>query len=94
MKIISKTAIFLFIVVVILEGINIYLSNKISLDSIKATKITSQIDKLSEENTLLSSEVISSLSLDNISSRAASIGFVEPKEPISFASPLQVALKK
>ncbi|OIP58253.1 MAG: hypothetical protein COX79_03060 [Candidatus Levybacteria bacterium CG_4_10_14_0_2_um_filter_36_16] len=94
MKIISKTAIFLFIVVLILEGINIYLSNKISLDSIKATKITSQIEDLSEKNTLLSSEVIYSLSLDNISSRAAYLGFVEPKEPISFASPLQVALKK
>lgn len=95
MKNLTKTLIVVLVVVFfILSGINIFITNKITLESISATKIRTEIAKLQESNEVLSSEVLGYTSYEVISSKAAALGFHEEKEFISLYAPLQVAIGK
>lgn len=94
MKILNKIIVFLVIVLIVLQGINIFLENRISLESIKSSKLRKEIAIVQERNELLNSQVVQYSSFDMISSRAAELGFVEAKEAISLFAPVPLAIKK
>lgn len=94
MKILLKIITFLFVVVVVLEIGNIYLSNIQAVGSIKAGKLQESISQITEDNGNLATEVMQLSSLEMVASRAADLGFIEAKDTISLYSPQQLALKK
>lgn len=85
---------FLLIIFGILEVINIHLSNSISTNSIYASSLQTKVENLAEKNTLLKTEVLKYTSYDYISSKAATLGFVENKKSaISVSGPNSFAQK-
>lgn len=86
--------ILLFIIAVFLELYNIYLLNKVTTDSIYAPKIQGKISSYEESNMVLKTEILKYSSINMIASRASDLGFVEPKQYISFYAPLTVAVRK
>lgn len=94
MKKIKVLIISLTVIMLFLELVNIYFLNKITTDSIYASKTQEKIKEYEDKNTALQTEILEYTSYEMISSRAAELGFVEPKEFISLQSPLQVAIKK
>lgn len=82
----------LVVVFLVLQLFNIYLSDSTALEGIGASKIRIEISKLKEENTVLSSEILSHTSFDSISSRAGEMGFKEEKDFVSLYAPVQVAV--
>lgn len=93
-KIYLVLLLFLASVTLLLEMVNIYLSNKVAADSISATKINVELKKIADENIVLKSELLHLSSFEMISSRAADLGFVQPKYTISLSSPVQVAFER
>jgi cell division protein FtsB len=91
MKIIRYILILLILLTISLHGVNIYYSNNVSADSIEATKLQEAINNLEEENTILKTEILKYTSYEQVSSRAAELGFVEPKEYMSLYTPNKVA---
>lgn len=94
MKKINFVVIMLLIVAIALEVINIYLSNKLAADSISVKKLESELSGFEQKNQNLKSDLLALTSFDQIASKAADAGFVEPKEAITLTSPLQIAVKK
>jgi cell division protein FtsL len=66
-----------------LELLSINLSGKIASDSIRVKKLQTSIATLNEENQILNSKVLDLTSFEMISSKAASLGFVEDHSYIS-----------
>lgn len=94
MKLLYSIVGLLFITALILEGVNIYLSNKISTDSIIASKLQARIDNADEQISALNSEVLKYSSYQVVSNRAMALGFQVTRNYISLYSPLQVAVSK
>lgn len=95
MKHLTKTLLVVLLVVfLMLSVVNIFITNKITLESLSATKTRNEIAKLQEQNAILSSEILGYTSFEVISSKAASLGFHEEKDFISLYAPLQVAIGK
>ncbi len=93
MKTLTKILLTLLVVAfLLLEGVNIYLSNKVSLESISASKVRNQIAKLQEKNQVLSGEILDYTSYEYIASRAGELGFHEEKDFVSLYAPVQVAI--
>ena len=86
--------ILLIFIAVFLELANVFLLNKVSTDSIYASKLKQEISVFEEKNMILKTEILQSTSMDMIASQAASLGFVEPTGYISLYSPLTVAVGK
>ena len=91
MKKMNTIVLILFIATVILEVANIFLSNRLTTDSIKATALRDEISVIDEQNQNIRSEILGFTSFDSIASRAATLGFVNAKESISLSSPIEVA---
>ena len=95
MKKINLVVLLLIITTLVLQGINIYLSNKIAANSINVSKMQENIDALNEKNQILEAKILDSTSLDHIASRAAQLGFAsDNKNYISLYSPLEVAITR
>lgn len=95
MKILSlrSLAIGLVTAVLVLEGVQVYLSNRIAGTSIEVARLTQEIGVLSEKNTSLKSELLSFSSFERIASRAAELGFIENRnQDISLKAPIPVAI--
>lgn len=75
------------------QGVNIYLSNRLSSNSIQAGALQKQLDTLTQKNIALRTEVLSYSSYENIASRAANLGYTYKKQYILLKTPLQVARK-
>ncbi|MFI5265320.1 MAG: hypothetical protein ACHQT7_01085 [Candidatus Levyibacteriota bacterium] len=85
----------LFLAVLLLEGVNVYLSNKVAGTSIEVARLTQGVQVLDEQNTSLKSELLSFSSLEHIASRAAELGFTDNKDSaIMLSTPLQVAISR
>lgn len=85
----------LFITVLLLEGTNIYLSNRVAGTSIEVARLTQEVQVLDEKNISLKSELLSFSSYEHVSSRAAELGFIESKDSaIMLSTPLQVAISR
>jgi cell division protein FtsL len=95
MKKINLVVLLLIVITLVLQGINIYLSNKIAANSINVSKMQENIDALNEKNQILEAKILDSTSLDHIASRAAQLGFAsDNKNYISLYSPLEVAITR
>lgn len=94
MKFIRYTLIILMAIALSLEGVNIYFANNVSADSIEATKLQARINSYEEENTILKTEILKYTSYEEVASKAAILGFVEPKEYMSLYTPKQVAVQR
>lgn len=94
MKKINIVIVLLLIVAGVLQGVQIFLSNKVAVGSIEAKKIGQEIARLSEENTKLKSEILQYASFDVVASKAAEFGFVETEQYISLYDPLPVAFQR
>lgn len=84
----------LTVVAVFLQVVNIYFSNNLVSDSPTLTKIDEKIDEVDRKNTLLRAQLLELISFETISSRAAELGFVEPKETISLSNAQDIARKQ
>lgn len=84
----------LFTAIALIEGANIFLSNSLAGSSMEVSGIKEEIVKIEEKNTTLKTELLSFSSFENISSRAAALGFKENKDTaIIINAPLKVALR-
>lgn len=77
--------------VVGLELFNIFLSNRVSTDSIEASQLKKEIAEYTQKNNILKSKIYEKASYESIASRAAEVGFQEAGELISLDTPVQVA---
>lgn len=93
MKKIYSTIGLLCFFVIVLEIINVDISNKVAFESIHVSKLESEIKKYEQKNNILRSRILQYTSYESVASRAAALGFVEPKEYISLYQPLEVAVK-
>lgn len=82
----------LIVIVLILEVLNIYFSNKVAVDSLHATKLRETIKILDEENSSLRSQILASSSYEVIASRATELGFTTPKRFISLFAPAKLSM--
>lgn len=83
---------FTFIIAVsTLEIVNIFFSNKVAVDSVKATNIKNELRILDEKNSALKTQILSLSSYEAISSRASELGFISPKKFITLESPIRIA---
>jgi cell division protein FtsB len=91
MKQLNTVLLVLFIITTLLEGVNIFLSNRVSTDSIEAGQLQKEIAVLNSQNNILRAKVFSYASFDSVASRAAEFGFVQVSAPISVDTPVTVA---
>lgn len=83
----------LILVTVLLEGVHVYLSNRIASTSIEVAQLREEIETLDEKNTALKTELLAYSSFNRIASRAAELGFQESKRNVMVLNaPLQVAI--
>lgn len=89
----KKILFLLLSVVVLLEGVQVYLSNRIAGTSIEVARLQTQIKEVDEKNISLKSQLLSLSSFESIASRAAEMGFIENKNSdITLKAPIPVAL--
>ena len=81
----------LVLITMVLEGVNIFLSNQVSSESVTVSRLSSELEEVERRNYALRSEVLEYTSLDRVASRAAELGFVENKKVISLYKPAAVA---
>lgn len=81
----------LLISVVGLELFTIYLSNRVSVDSIEASQLKKEIGLYTQKNDVLKSKIYELASFNSVASRAAEFGFQEAPELIVLDAPVQVA---
>lgn len=91
MKKLELIVLLLFIVLVAFQGVHVFVANSVSAGSLSAVEIKEKIQILEEENIELSSKILDFASFEGVASKAAALGFSEPKSVISLYSPLQVA---
>ncbi|HSW87649.1 MAG TPA: hypothetical protein VLG12_00630 [Candidatus Saccharimonadales bacterium] len=85
------------ITVILLVGstlVQISVSNSLTTEGLKLSKIQEQIDETKKENLLLAERVYSASSYTQIASQAARIGFVQAKQPIFLSDNGPLALKQ
>lgn len=83
--------IILLIMAIGLELLNINLAGKLASDSVAVKKLQINIAKLDEENQILNSKVLDQTSFETISSKAASLGFVEDHAYISLRNQVKLS---
>ncbi len=74
-----------------LKGVNVYVSNNVTTDSIEASKLKAEIAVYEQQNKNLSAKIYALSSFETVASRAAELGFHEAKEVISLDTPVAVA---
>lgn len=83
----------LILVTVVLEGVNIFLSNNAAGTSIEVARLSQELEVLDEHNISLNTDILSYSSYEHVASRAAELGFSQNKNSaIMLSAPLQVAL--
>jgi len=83
----------LFVVTVIFEVFNIFLSNTITTDSIKATQLQVKLATIDERNLILKSTILKNSSYEYVASRSSEFGFKPSNTTVSLNSPLEVAAR-
>ncbi len=90
-RIIKLSILILVVVAIVLQCVSIYLSNTNAITSVDATKLSAQIENLSEENMQLETKVLALSSMTNVASRAAVMGYSDSRDIVSLYDPVQVA---
>ncbi len=82
----------LILATLVLEGIHIYLSNRVAETSIEVAITRQEIQMLDEKTTSLKTELLNYSSFERISSRAAELGFQDSRDnAIMINAPVKVA---
>ncbi len=84
---------FLVGIIIFLTVLQVVVSNRLSTTGFTLSKIQEEIISLRVENTRLAEQVLSDSSLTNVSSQAASLGFIEAKNPFFVSPQLPLARK-
>ncbi|HRN96521.1 MAG TPA: hypothetical protein PLD54_03695 [Candidatus Levybacteria bacterium] len=74
-----------------LEGVNIFLNNRMATDSIQASQLKKELAVVVQENNVIKAKVYELSSYESVASRAAELGFKEASSTISLDAPVQVA---
>ena len=90
-RFLKLTIVFLAFVAFATQVVSVYLSNTMSLGSIEAAKLRASVDKLSETNMGLQSELLALSSYNAISSRAGELGYKKTPDFVSLYDPIEVA---
>lgn len=91
-KIFKLTMIVFASIALVLQISSIYISNRIGLNSIAATKIQQNLEALKEKNMELESQLLTLAAYNTIASRAADLGYADNKEFVSLYDPVHVAI--
>lgn len=81
----------LVLVTLVLELVNISLTNRMATDSIEASQLKKELAVVVQENNVIRAKVYELASYDSVASRAAEFGFKEAVDTISLDTPVQVA---
>lgn len=84
----------LFLIIVLLSIIQVIVSNRLSTSGIILGKIEEEIRNYKTENIALAEGFFYATSLNNISSRAAVLGFVKEKSPLILTASDVVAVRQ
>jgi len=79
------------VVIITLSIVQVVAANSISTTGIELGKIQDQTLAIQKKNEVLKEQVLTLSSLTSISSRAASMGFVEGKSTLVISQPLPLA---
>lgn len=91
-KSIKLALVILIFATILLEGVHIYLSNRVAETSIEVATIRQDIQELDEKTTSLKTELLNYSSFERISSRAAELGFKDSRDnAIMINAPVKVA---
>lgn len=93
MKILKNLFFLLLFLAILLETVNIFFLNSVSVDSVYAAKINNETKAYEEENWSLQAEIMKYSSLAYLSNYAEKLGFTQPKEFISLSTPPLFAAK-
>lgn len=83
----------LILVTLVLEGINIFLANQVSTESVSVARLNQEIEELEDKNYILKTQILEYAALDSVASRAAQLGFADNKTVISLYEPATVAIR-
>jgi cell division protein FtsL len=72
----------LTLVIISLSVIHVIVANRLSTTGIDLYEMQAELTKYKKQNIILHEQVLKLSSLDTIASRAAELGFVEPKQNI------------
>lgn len=92
MKKIGTIIVILSIIAIVLEVVHLSVANRVAADSLNAGELTSKIQQLEEENSMLSSKILEHTAFEVVASRAAILGFTESKSHISLYEDLPIAM--
>lgn len=85
----------LIVTIILLEGVQVYFSNRIAGTSIEVASLRAKIEALDEKNTSLKTELLTYSSFTWVASRAAELGLSESKNNvIMLKAPLPVAISR
>jgi cell division protein FtsL len=87
------TILTLLVTVLVMEGVNIFLSNRLATDSIEASILKKELAEVTQENNIVRAKVYELSSYESVASRAAEFGFAEAQGTISLDTSVQVALQ-
>jgi len=92
-KSIKLAMVTLILAALVLEGVHIYLSNRVAETSIEVATVRQEIQELDEKTTSLKTELLGYSSFERVSSRAAELGFKDGRDnAIMINAPVKVAL--
>ena len=93
-KILILTTIVLGFFALLSQVAKIYVTNTHALESVEATRLKSDIAKVSDKNMELEAQVLSFSSYSSVASRAAELGYAENRDIVSVYDPQPVTLAR
>ena len=84
---------FLFVTVVVLSSVRTIVANRISTDGVVLDKVSKEIALYKTENLIYKEKVLTLSSLNNISSQASRLGFVDSKTGFVVGKALPIAVR-
>ena len=80
-----------FGIILVLSGVQVVISARLSTTGVELSQIEEELDVLRRENSLFTEQILRESSYNRIASKSAEQGFVENTENFSLASPVVVA---
>jgi hypothetical protein len=95
MKKLTKILICVLITVAALSQIaKIYINSATAIESIGATKLTAELEKVQEQNIQIETKVLTYASYTEIASKAAALGYQDNQDIISVYDPAPLAISR
>lgn len=85
---------FLMITVGTVMSVQVFLSNRNTVDSIEVAGLSERLSLIEGQNTVLEEEILKKSALTYVASRASELGFVEDREITSIYDSRQIAIRR